>query len=83
MENIENFNAEQARKLAESKANTELNDVLLEIKDEAVSGKYLLHISKSLREGTISALKSKGFKVTAAPSIATQKENLYYTIEWK
>lgn len=80
---MENFDAKTAKELTESTMKGELNDVLSEIRDQALKGKYVLHLSRPLKRLTIESLSAKGFKVSNESSIAIQKDNLYHTISWE
>jgi hypothetical protein len=83
MENFEVFDAESARELANSTIKGEMNDVLTEIRDQALRGKYVLHMSRPLKKLTVESLRAQGFKVSEESSIAIQKDNLYHTISWE
>ena len=80
---MENFNADQARKIVDSLSDNELHDILVDIKLKAEHGKSVLHIYKPIKNNTVDRLKQKGFEVINAPSIAIQKDSLYYSIYWK
>jgi hypothetical protein len=80
---MENFNADSARKIVSSIQNDELHGILVDIKSRAEAGETDLHVYKSLRVATKNELVVRGFDVHNQPSIAIQKENLYYTISWK
>jgi len=83
MENFENFDAKSAKELTESTMKGELNDVLTEIRDQALRGKYVLYMSRPLKKLTVESLRAKGFNVSDESSIAIQKDNLYHTIRWE
>ena len=76
------FNAEQARKIVRNVNCTELIDILDKIKSAAEEGGNDLHVDIPLKSKTISDLVIRGFKVSSLPSIATQKDGLYYVIKW-
>jgi len=83
MEEFENFDAKTAKELAVSAVKGEVNDVLSEIRNQALKGKYVLYLSKPLRRLTVESLRAKGFKVSEESSLAIQKDNLYHTINWE
>lgn len=80
--NMEGFNAEQARQLVDSYYSDELHNILVDIKLAAEVGKTFLHIYESKYSKTIQSLEDKGFRVVKHPGIAIQKDSLYYTINW-
>lgn len=83
MEEFEIFDANSARELAASAIKGEMNDVLSEIKNQALKGKYVLYLSRPLKRLTVESLRANGFKVSEESSIAIQKDNLYHTISWE
>jgi len=79
---MENFNAEQARQIVDSLHIDELHNILVDIKSKAEQGETVLHIYKSIKVKTRQVLTEKGFRVVDRPSIAIQKDGLYYSIYW-
>jgi hypothetical protein len=79
---MDKFNAEEAKKIATLSYSEELNNLLNDIKYAAHQGQRELHIYRSLKSETVSNLRSRGFNVDEAPSIAIQRDSLYYTITW-
>lgn len=79
---IETFDAVKAREFADNLYLDELHDILTDIKLRAEKGEHVLHIYVTLKNKTVDSLEEKGFKVTKAPSISHQKDDLYYTISW-
>jgi cupin superfamily acireductone dioxygenase involved in methionine salvage len=79
---MENFNAEQAKQIVNSLHTDELHNILVDIKSKAEQGETVLHIYKSIKAKTKQVLTEKGFKVIDQPSIAIQKDGLYYSIYW-
>lgn len=80
---MENFNAEQAKQIVDSLHTDELHSILVDIKNKAEQGETVLHIYKSIKAKTKQVLIEKGFRVVDQPSIAIQKEGLYYSIYWE
>lgn len=79
---MENFNAEQAKQIVDSLHTDELHNILVDIKNKAEQGETVLHIYKSIKAKTKQVLSEKGFRVVDQPSIAIQKDGLYYSIYW-
>ena len=79
---MKDFNAEQAKQIVDSLHIDELHNILVDIKSKAEQGETVLHIYKSIKEKTKQVLIEKGFKVVDQPSIAIQKDGLYYSIYW-
>ena len=79
---MNDFNAHQARQIVGSLHTDELHNILVDIRTEAQEGKNVLCIYKPLKTQTLNALRSRGFNVILQPSIAIQKDNLYYSITW-
>lgn len=79
---ILDFNANDARNIIETNDNSELETILINIKKRAEGDKTSLHIYSSLKLKTLSELEKRGFKIYNHPSIAIQKDGLYYTINW-
>jgi hypothetical protein len=79
---MENFNAEQAKQIVDSLHIDELHNILVDIKNKAEQGETVLHIYKSIKAKTKQVLTKKGFRVVDQPSIAIQKDGLYYSIYW-
>lgn len=71
------FNAEEARKIYESKFNT-LNDVLDKLKYAAETRRNEVYIYEPLLMNEIAQLEEKGFKVDKSQS----GYNLHYTISF-
>ena len=88
MDELKNFTAVSARELVDSLNEEELYEILGKIRIEAQSKKSVLHVYKSLSKATITELGNRGFRVDSGfrvvdqPSIAVEKENLYYSINW-
>lgn len=76
------FDAHTARYIADSRFESELASILVDIKTQAESGKGVLHVYKSLHHKTVQELLNKDFRVVDHPSISSQKDNLYYSIYW-
>ena len=83
MEEFENFDAKTAKELAMSAVKGETNDILHEIKNQALKGKHILYMSKPLKSLTVESLRARGFHVSEESSIAIQKDNLYHIIRWE
>lgn len=79
---MNDFDAKQARKIVDELFTNELHNILIDIKTNAEKGETVLHIYKPLKGKTVDDLANRGFKIIVAPSIATQKDNLYYSINW-
>jgi hypothetical protein len=79
---MENFNAEQAKQIADSLYVNELHNILVEIKKKAEQGETVLYLYKTIKAKTKQVLREKGFEVVDEPSIAIQREGLYYSIRW-
>ena len=79
---MENFNAEQAKQIVDSLYKDELHNILVEIKNKAEQGETVLHIYKSIKPKTRQVLREKGFEVLDQPSIAFQRDGVYYSIYW-
>lgn len=79
---MKHFNAQQAKQIVDSLYTDELHNILVDIKAKSEQGETVLHIYKPIKGKTVEALRDKGFKVTDQPSIAIQKEGLYYSIYW-
>jgi hypothetical protein len=82
MKTMENFNAEQAKHIADSLYIDELHNILVDIKNKAEQGETVLHIYKSIKSKTKQTLTEKGFKVISQSS-AIQMDGLYYSIYWE
>jgi hypothetical protein len=80
---MEDFNAESARNIIKSIKNDELHNVLSDIKYRAEQAETVLHVYKNLHQLTLDKLHEKGFKVVSQPSIAIQRDSLYYSIYWE
>jgi hypothetical protein len=81
MENILEFDALAARKRFASTTSEKLSEILMQIY-EISKDEQRLPIYESLTTGVLEALETKGFEVIRHPSIAVQKDSLYYTIKW-
>lgn len=79
---MKDFNAQQAKQIVDSLYTDELQDILVEIKYRAARGETVLHIYKPMKGKTVDELRNRGFKVKDLPSIAIQKDGLYYSISW-
>lgn len=79
---MENFNAEKARQIVDSLDTDELHNILVDIKSKAEQGETVLHIYKSIKPKTKQLLTEKGFRVVDHPSLAIQKDGLYYSVYW-
>lgn len=77
------FDATQAQQIIDSLQSHELEKMLEKIKKTVENNESVLHVYTSLEEKTILSLKNKGFRVITQPSIAIQKDNLYYSIYLK
>lgn len=77
------FNAEEARKLAnQSLSASETNELLMEIENAAKLGDYKIFVYKELNCNSINNLQNLGFDVKRQPPISQQKDSLYYIISW-
>jgi hypothetical protein len=79
---MNDFNAHQARKIANSTYTDELNDILVKIKDAAEYGETGLIIREHIGDKTIQSLREREFSVEISPSWAFQRGEGYYTIGW-
>ena len=79
---MKDFNVKQAKQIVDSLYTDELHNILVDIKAKAEQGETVLHIYKPIKGKTVDAIRDKGFKVTNQPSIAIQKDGLYYSIYW-
>jgi hypothetical protein len=79
---MKDFNAQQAKQIVDSLYTDELHNILVDIKAKAEQGETVLHIYKPIKGRTVDALRDKGFNVTSHPSIAIQRDDLYYSIYW-
>lgn len=81
---INHFNAESARNLVKlnNGDSEEVKTILNKIKSVAENGSNNLHVQGLLNPTILEVLNSKGFKVIKHPSLAQQKDSLYYTISW-
>lgn len=79
---MDDFSAHDARTLMKKVDEKELGLIITDIKIQAKFDKSELHINKTLYNSTIAELRIRGFTVINAPSIATQKDGLYYIISW-
>lgn len=75
---IEKLDAKQAKEIADSVYEYELNKILLEIKANAEQGEVDLYIYDSIKIKTRDILRAKGFKISYNPS--NNKD--YYCISW-
>ena len=80
---MNNFDAQQAKRIVKSKQTGELEKILVDIKKNAENGDSVLHIYSPISEDTINALKQKGFRVLNHSFISIQKDDLYYSIYWE
>ena len=76
------FDAATAAEMAESVFKPEFEKVITDIKIKAELGDRKLHIYNPLKEKTMKELELLGFKIAQMPSIAVQRDGLYYTITW-
>lgn len=83
MENLENFNADEARKILATIDAPELKEILENIRLGAARGNDKLYVCNKLKSSTIDELEKRGFEVFLQPPIAIQKDNLHYIICWK
>lgn len=74
--------AREARVLVKNTYSNELEEVLQQIERFAKKGETKLHIHKSLNKQTLFKLKELGYDIPPIPSIATQKDGIYHTIQW-
>ena len=81
MKNILEFDALAARKRFASSTSEKLSEILQKIYDISKE-EQRLHIYEFLHHDVVEALETKGFEVIRHPSIAAQKDSLYYTIKW-
>ena len=79
---MKDFNAQQAKEIVVSLYTDELHNILVGIKFKAEQGETVLHIYNPIKGNTVDALRDKGFKVIHKPSIAIQRDGLYYSIYW-
>lgn len=80
---MENFDANEAVKLVNEVGKDELQAILVDIKMNAEKGETVLHIYRHLRKQTTDELTKRGFDIVHQPSIAIQKDGLYYSIYWR
>jgi len=78
---VERIKAEDMRKLADDSKN-EYGVIAKLIQVEAEMKKTELHIYQYVKEIVLIMLEEDGFEVIRQPSIAIQKDNLYYTVRW-
>jgi len=79
---MKNFNAAEANKIASTVNNSEIHNILNDIKRSAEKGKTVLHIYRPLMASSIDEIEKRGFKVIRSPSIATQRDGLHYSVNW-
>jgi len=79
---MEDFNAESAREILSKLQYQELHSVLVDIRAKAEGGGSEIHVYNILKPQTLEALKDRGFEIYNHGSIASQIDNLYYTIRW-
>lgn len=80
---MKKFDALQAKQIVESVQSYELRNILADIKAKAYKGETVLFVHHPIKGETLDALRSKGFTVKDQPSIAIQKDSLYYSVSWK
>jgi hypothetical protein len=76
--NMENFNAKEAKNIADLKRN-KLHQILLLIKKEAESGEYVLRVYEKLDNNIIESLETIGFRVENLKNTTT---GIYHGIWW-
>lgn len=74
--------ASYARELAEKSVNTSIEPLYKAIKEKAMEGKRELHVYYHLDVSILNILRTNGYEIYDHPSIAVQKDGLYYTISW-
>jgi hypothetical protein len=79
---MQNYNAPPAKRLVSDTANDEIHSILVDIRSKAENGETVLHIYEPLKKQTKDELIKRGFRLVDQPSIAVQKDNLYYSIYW-
>jgi hypothetical protein len=85
MSNSKDFNAKQAKYIADKQYIQQINECLVAIKREAEKGKYKVEIKDELHENCIFKLKDLGFNVVnhIPADRKGKEENIYHTIAWK
>ena len=78
---MERIKATDMRKLADDSKN-EYGVIAKLIQVEAEMKKTELHVYQHVKEIVLIMLEEDGFEVIRQPSIAIQKDNLYYTVRW-
>ena len=76
------MNAKEARKIADETYSGEYTNILDEIKKESKLGNYKCYIYNHLSGMTIDKLTGLGYTIENSPSIAIQRDGLYYIITW-
>lgn len=79
---MNDFNASEAHKIAESQQSNEIFNILERIKTEAKDGKFKLIMYEPITVKTIEELKSRGFVVSPTDMIGIQREGIYNIIYW-
>lgn len=79
---MEDFDAKQAREIAESIEQDEINKVLRKIKSAAEQGKTIIYLNELISNNTAQTLVDKGFKVEKQGSSAMIHTGIYYSITW-
>ena len=75
---MENFNAKEAKYIADLKCN-KLHQILLLIKKEAESGEYFLRVYEKLDNNIIESLEKSGFRIKNFGNTTT---GIYHAIWW-
>jgi hypothetical protein len=76
------MNAKEARIITNNTSDQDLDAVYKSIKREATKGNNNLHWYKSLNKIQLDKLLELGYDIFHHPSMAIQKDSLYYTIKW-
>lgn len=78
---MEGFTADDAREIVNTMNNREFSIILVKIREQAESGKSVLHIYHELDSRTVSGLKERGFEVISKGGYI-QRDDLFYSIYW-
>ena len=79
---LQNFNADEARKICENILNGELRKILCIIKKQAEGGEKFLYVFKKLEDLTFHGLLSRGFTIIEHSDATIRTKGLYCTIKW-
>lgn len=80
---MKNLTAAQAYRLSQKKEIDQLQEIQEAISNAAIKGEKSISVGKYLKPEVVQTLKDRGFNVTPGSSISIQKDNHYYSIDWK